>query len=421
MSTIKKYCITNGTVDKVQQDLYEGGSVPGKADIAYAVKEANDIMQRGHMGEYRAFGYAPSYTGFFYDSLYCFGKTMFQNASGREISCGQTLFCAWEDLIDGDIFRQEVLLFPFLSLEELLESASYKKQQIFNREPRKPQSGVSFSETQKKNIARTVYKLMMDKNVALQLPNVPNYEAYSLAVLQEVFRTVPKRDRREISFSTARSPSDINQIKGRIRLILTGESSYKNSEYEWIHLDEETPFTEEERIIDRWQREEEQVREDVEKGYFFAEEKHRNLKKDYASLEKLYNRTSYWWKEPQIDRKMKTFEEIMAEYRANPTLSIQSNRKLFFGKLRLFLAEGAGDESPFERSLTGVLLDYLFQRKIDVKGKQLSLFENDSALNAFLKTCESDFYWFGMDQQWVDAFSEEVGLLKEMLRHGATA
>ena len=418
MSVIKKYCITNGTVNKVQQNLYEGGYIPGKADIAYAVKEARDIMQRGNMGEYQEFGYASSYTGFCYDTLYCFGKAMFQNANGREISCSQTLLCAWEDLADGEAFFPEVLLFPYLSLDELLASGTYTKQQVFGREPRNTSSNIQFSETQRQNIARAAYKLLTEKNVVLQLPSVTDYEEYSLAVLQEVFRVIPQRDRREISFATARTSNDIVRIRGRIKLILTSEKQPKTGEADWIHLNEETPLYDEEKIILQWQNEPAGNRKDIDLNFFTVEEdKHRSLKKDLSALTKLYNSASYWWRNPGNDRKMMSFDDVLSEYQTNPTLSIQSNRKEFFEKLCDMLDDSICDEDTPEKKLLSVLIDYMYGKKFEGKGKTKRLFETENALNAFLKACSDEYSWFGMNDQWVSDFKQEMSLLQEILRN----
>ena len=424
MSRVKKYCVTNGTVNRVQQTLFEGGSVPGIADIAYAMQEASGIMHRGNMGEYVSFGYAASYTGFFYDSLYCFGKTMFQNANGREISSSQTLLCAWEDVADGNLFMQEVIRFPFLSLEELLASASYRKHQVFDREER-AFATAEFNDIQKVNIARVVYWLLMGKSVVLQLPEVEDYETYSLQVLQEIFQTIPHPDRREISFSTARSINDIVRLKGRIQLILTSESLQKVGEAEWIRLNEPSPFSCEEAIIGQWQKEKQDVRADIEQYYLFMEserKKHRNPKKDYAALEKLYNRESYWWRNYNGEGIiMMTFQDVLSEYRSNPTLAVQSNRKEFFGKVCKLLNKNASNEDTPEKNLISVLIDYIYEKRYESKDGVNRLFENETTLDAFINTCESEYSWFGMDEQWIRSFSDEIRLLKEILTFDSIA
>lgn len=419
MSTIKKYCITNGTVNRVQQNLYEGGSIPGRADISYAVREADDIMRRGNAGDYHVFGFSGSYTGMFYDALYCFGKTMFQNANGREIPCSQRLLCAWEDLTDGNLFMDEVLRFSYLSLDELLASADYTKQQIFERAPRSIGEGVAFDDVQKKSIARAVYQLMMEKNVVLLLPSVPNYEEYSLAVLQEVFRNLPKADRREITFSTARTSSDIVRLKGRIRLVLSVEGQSKVGDAEWIRLNEDIPLSEEETVIYRWQQEAKENRDDVEQRSFTfeQEEQHRSLKKDYGVLSKLYSSASNWWNRPDSQKRFMTFKEVLTEYSGNPTAAIRDNRKAFFGKLSQLLDPACGDEDTPEKNLISVLIDYLYESK----GKTSRLYENKNALDSFLKRCEEEYHWFGMSEAWVKTFLEEIKLLQEILNRGLTA
>ena len=418
MSTIKKYCITNGTVNRVQQNLYEGGNIPGKADISYAVKEADDIMRRGNAVDYHVFGYASSYTGMFYDTLYCFGKTMFQNANGREIPCSQTLLCAWEDVADGDLFMEEVLRFSYLSLDELLASADYKKQQIFEREPRIIGEVNKFNDIQKKNIARAVYRLMTDKNVVLQLPSVPNFEEYSLAALQEVFRNLPKADRREISFSTARTTSDITRLKGRIRLVLSVEGQTKVGDADWIRLNEDVPLSEDEMSVWRWQQETKENRDDVEQRSFAfdQEEQHRSLKKDLGVLNKLYNPASSWWKNPDAQKRFIKFREVLTEYKDNPTIALRDNQESFFGKLNQLLDPSCGCEDTPERNLISVLIDYLYESK----GKTTRLYENRNALDAFLKRCEGEFHWFGMSDGWIKTFLEEIRLLQEILNNGLT-
>ena len=417
MSRIKKYCITNGTVNRVQQNLYEGGYIPGKADIAYAVKEAIDIMQRGKMGDYQSFNYAGSYSGFFYDSLFCYGKTMFQNANGRDILCSQLLICAWEDVEDGAVFLEEVIRFPYLSLNELLESGTYKKNQVFDRETDNSPM-VPLNNLQKGNIAKAVSILMQEKNVVIQLPNSEDFEALSLSVLYEAFRILPSRDRREISFSTARNANDIVRLKGRIRLIITNENQPGIGDGEWIRLNDPGFSSAEQGIISLWQSEDELTRKDIEENYFLAiaEERHRSLKKDYQGLEKLYCEESYWWNQPNNERYLDTFEEVFEEYRNNPALAIQTNRSKYFTKIRYLLnTNNSGEDSP-EKNLISLLLDYLYEEKIATRKGPV----HEMEINNFMDNCQTEFYWFGLDESWIEVLSKEIALLKQIFNIGKT-
>lgn len=414
---INKYCITNGTVNRVQRDLFEGGFLPGKADIAYAIDAARNVMLRGSMREYQDFGYAASCSGFAYQSLYCFGKTMFQNASGREIPCSQLVFCAAEDLRAGDVFLNEVIGFPYLSLEELLESGSYTKEMVFDRETRLPSRDMAMTEAQRRNIAKAVYWLLQDENVVLQLPACETYEALAFSVLYSLFYVIPSGNRRQISFSTARNGSDIQKLKGRIKLILSNETVNPFGDAKWIRLNGEEPLLPEEEIVYRWMKEPEAVRKDIS-GYLLdvgKADRNAGLKRVYEAFQALYDERSLWWKTAPQGKRFATFSEVMEEYRRNPTLSIGENRKAFFRSLMQRM-DRSGWTEPEGDALIGLLLDYLFQEKIRMKtGKELSLIEEEGACGRFIQDCKEAFDWFGMDGSWQGRFLQEVGLLKQIL------
>lgn len=415
MNQIKKFCITNGTVDKEQRNLYEGGTVPGKADLVYALREISGIMQRGDSAEYQSFGYASSYSGIIYDTLFCFGRTMFQNASGREIPASQILICAWEDL-EGDAFIDEVIRFPYLSLDELLKSASYKRKQIFEREPVELGVGIELNPVQRMNIARVAYWLLSEKNVVLQIPDGENYEKLSLYILQEIYSLLPKRDRREVSFSTARNQKDIMRLRGKFQLILTNESTPKTGEAQWIRLNGEEPLTKEEEVLQKWMREDPRIRGDIEKNFFSFdqgqdEEKRRSLKKDYATLEKFYNPEAYWWKDEDAGQRFSSFNEVLAELDKNPTLAPDIYRKSFFRKVSALLDHSESGEQEPERNLISILLDYLVIGKATDEKKEVLL----KRIGRFKESCPEEYQWFGLSPEWIGKLSDEIALAEEIM------
>ena len=415
---INKYCITNGTVNRVQKDLFEGGHIPGKADISYAIDAARDVMLRGSMRDYQDFSYAGAYSGFVYRSLYCFGKTMFQNASGREIPCSQLLFCSEEDARTGDTLLREIICFPYLSMDELLASETYTKEMVLAREPRDPSSFVPLTDGQNRNIAKAVYWLLQEREVVLQLPVCEAYEELSLAVLYKLFQTLPVTDRCEISFSTARNGNDIRRLNGRLNLFLTSENVFPFGDAKWIRLNGAEELSPEEKIVYTWMNESPNVIEDMSR--FFREsrktDKSKGLKRDGTALQLLYDEKSLWWKAPSGEKKyFSSFREVMEEYRRNPTLFLRENQSQFFESLMKWMRNDSGKAIDGDTWIS-MLVDYLFEEKVRSRsGKDISLFEDDGACEQFIRDCEEQFGWFGMDDQWRDRFRREVRLLKEIL------
>jgi hypothetical protein len=197
------------------------------------------------------------------------------------------------------------------------------------------------------------------------------------------------------------------------------EGQPKTGDAEWIRLNDDAPLSEEETIAYRWQQETKENRNDVEQRAFGfdQEENHRSLKKDFAVLDKLYNPASYWWRDAANDKRFMTFREVLTEYRANPTVAIKNNREGFFGKISSLMSPACGDEATPEKNLISVLIDYLYESK----GKTTRLFENKNALESFLKTCQDEYCWFGMNDEWISTFANEIKLLQEILNKGLTA
>ena len=414
---INKYCITNGTVNDVQKDLFEGGHIPGKADISYAVDAARSVMIRGSMREYQDFGYAGACAGFIYQSLYCFGKTMFQNAGGREIPCSQLVFCSAEDARNGDAFLREIICFPYLSMDELLASEAYTKEMVFQRPSRDPAALVQLTRVQENGIARAICWLLQEKEVILQLPAGDNYEELAVSVLYRLFKAIPGQDRCEISFSTARNGSDIRRLNGRLKLILTNENVSPFGDAKWIKLNGAEELTAEERAILKWMHEPETVYEDISRFLRNGRlaNKNRGLKWEYMILQQLYDEKLLWWKTAPDTKKFSSFGEVMEEYRKNPTLSIRDNQRQFFCSLMDRIQDDA-KEGPDEEALMGLLMDYIFQEKVRLRsGKEISLFEDERVLNQFFQDCAEKYTWFGKDERWRDRFLQEMGLLKEIL------
>ena len=369
------------------------------------------------MSGYESFQYAASFSGQKDEGLYCYGKTMFQASGGREISCAQLLLCDVEDVRDGEAFLSEIICFPYLSLHDLLKSKDYSKQDVLGKAPVQLEETIHLTLQQKKNIAKVAFNLLQERCVVLQLPVSDSYEKDSLYLLYEVFKALPGRDRCEISFSTARNEKDIEQLKGKIRLILCDESIKKVNDAIWISLNNNEPLTEEESILDRWMNENPEDRQDIESHYFSPKELINDsitLPTEYQVLKAIYDPKSYWWKNSSSAIHFSSLADAIAELKRNPTFAVRKNRKEILEMVIKALNRSECNIDNDDDALIEAVLDYLCTETIREKKRDISIVESSSAINRLFDSFEKKYDWFGKDANWVARLKTDVDLLREI-------
>ncbi len=224
------------------------------------------------------------------------------------------------------------------------------------------------------------------------------------------------------------------RLRGKVRLILTNESTPKTGEAQWIRLNAEETLTKEETILQKWQRENAENREDVE-THFFAfdqgkdEEKRRSLKKDYDTLEKLYSPESFWWEAPDAEKRFSSFIEVLTECnKTNPALSIRSHRARFFRKIESLLNNRETGEESAEDNLISVLIEYLIVGK-GTEEKNSSLLNRIKEFDeTFEKPCQKvqkeqkgqkvlvyeGYEGFGLSPDGIENLKSELKLAQEI-------
>jgi hypothetical protein len=343
---VRTYCKIIGTREQDYSGNVLGQGISqemtvfsGGAGIQYTedvIRAARDVFQ--------LYGAKTSYPGGVFSSVMrsvagqafvCYGVSQKQML-GRESQFTQLFIAPREDLLDGNVFLQEVLNRNFVDEEAIHRAARPTVDEIFTETPHARCEVNQLSEQRQKVLMHAVVLLCNGRKVLLVERDKAYQRDYFRPLLRELFELVPAGHRYQIDVTTGRCADDLDRL-GSSQLIVTNQPLGGTPERPQLCLDSSEegiripntrvwpgvvlsrdgrneykappddpalpPHTKE------WAAQSNDERDDLSKHDEFST---KTLQTEYSNLmECMDQNKSFWWKLPAWNKSIKTLTQLV--------------------------------------------------------------------------------------------------------------